>query len=232
MKSIRRLVGKGLVLFCGTLLCALMLSGCASTEEPQFTSTPLLDPYGNQSVSAPAPVGAGSSSNSAADASSEWYKLRVGDLITITFSDTPEPILPHEERVKEDGNITLSLIGSIKAVNKTVGELQSEIRSRYVPKYYVRLNATVKITPQDLFYYVDGQVRAPGAKPWISDTTVTKAVAAAGGLTEFARKSRIQLNRVGAKTRVTVDWNKAVRNPSADPRIFPGDSIYVEKSVW
>ncbi len=68
----------------------------------------------------------------------------------------------HEETIKEDGTITLPLIGSVYAVGKTAGELQNEIYTNYVPKYYVRLTVTVK--SGDRVYYVGGEVKSPGSR--------------------------------------------------------------------
>ena len=69
-------------------------------------------------------------------------RFRVGDTVVVSFSGGPDQIPDHEEAIKEDGNITLDLIGKIHALGKTPGELQDEIQSDYVPKYYRRLTVT------------------------------------------------------------------------------------------
>ena len=228
--------GKGL-LFCGILFAGLVFSGCgggSTKADPVFTSSPFID----SSAPAPAPAPETGSTQSFSetggtrDLEKENFAFQPRDLVVVSFSGSPEPIPIHQERIKEDGNITLPLIGTVKAAGKKPGELQSEIRSRYVPKYYVRLTVTVQDAPGDLYYYVSGEVRAPGPKSYISATTVTKAIAAAGGLTDFARKSKIQLHRADRKTKIIVNWKKAVEDPNADPKVFPGDSIYVPKNWW
>ena len=47
--------------------------------------------------------------------------LRVGDSLTIIFTDTPSPIPAFEEKIKEDGTITLILNQTFKADGKTRG---------------------------------------------------------------------------------------------------------------
>lgn len=209
------------------LLLALgfLLGGCASPSEPSFNSAPALEPGGGGGGGA---NGTNDASKPVVDPSSGEYRARVGDLVTVTFSGTIETIMPHEERIKEDGNITLPLVGAVKALGKTTGELQDEIHSKYVPKYYVRLTVTVRYAA-DLSYTTSGEVRSPGPKSYIIGTTVTQAIAASGGFTEFARKSKIQLRRNNGKT-LTIDYNKAIKNPKDDPKVYPGDFIDVPRT--
>jgi polysaccharide export outer membrane protein len=197
------------------LMAMMLLSGCASTPEPVFTTDPIVDGGTN---------GGGQTTNPRP----ESFVFQIGDLVTVNFSDVPETIQPHIERIKEDGNVTLPLIGSVKAVGKSPGQLQQEIHDRYVPKFYVRVNVTVTTAPTETSFYVMGEVRSPGPKPYTGVTTVTKAIAAAGGLTDFASKDLVLIRAKGQK--VKVNYKKAVRDPKADPQVFPGDSINVDRS--
>ena len=140
----------------------------------------------------------------------------------------PEPPLPHEELIKEDGTITLPLIGSIQAVGKTAGELQTEIQTSYVPKYYVRLTVVVK--PGDLIYYVRGEVRQPGREIYIGETTVTKAITSAGDFTDFASHN-VKLIRANGEV-IKVDVDKALEDPTLDLQIYPGDQVTVPRRLW
>ena len=215
---------KILTLVCSLLATALLVAGCATSSEPVFTSEPAFQPV-------TASDGTSTKDISLAPEKEPGVRFQVGDLLIITFSGTPEPLLPHEERIKEDGNITLPYIGAVKAVDKSPGELQAEIHDRYVPKYFVRLTVTLKYVAQELSYSVLGEVRAPGPKPYSGKTTVTKAIGAASGLTEFANKSNLVLTRANG-TRVKVNYKKAIKDPKFDPQVFPGDSINVVKSIW
>lgn len=151
-------------------------------------------------------------------------RFAVGDLIRITFSGASFEIPPHEERIKEDGTITLPLIGSVQAAGKTQGELQREITDRYVPDYYRRLTATI-ISDQRV-YFVSGQVRQPGRQVYIGATTVLKAVTSSGGFTDFADRKRVVLTRADGRRQV-VDCIRAAQDANMDPAIFPGDRIDV-----
>jgi polysaccharide export outer membrane protein len=163
-----------------------------------------------------------------APAAAQVAHFHVGETVNVTFSDTPDPITPHEEQIKEDGTITLPLIGPIKAVGKTAGELQNEIHDFYVPKYYVRLTITVK--PGDLVYYVRGEVKSPGRQLYVGETTVTKAITSAGDFTDFASHS-VWLIRANGQ-RVKVDVDNALETPALDPQVYPGDQIVVPRRIF
>ncbi|KAB2646482.1 MAG: hypothetical protein DVB33_09660, partial [Verrucomicrobia bacterium] len=68
----------------------------------------------------------------------EAMRFAKDDLVIVTFSGQQD-LQTHEERIKEDGTITLQFINSIKAEGKTTGELQREIHKAYVPTFYKRL---------------------------------------------------------------------------------------------
>lgn len=155
-------------------------------------------------------------------------RFRVGETVIVTFSGAPVEIFPHEEPIKEDGTITLPLIGAVTAIGKTSGELQKEIYANYVPKYYVRLTVTVK--SGDRVYYVGGEVNSHGSRQlYVGDTTVTKAIQSAGGLTDFANHSKVWLTHTSTGQRIRVDYDKALENPAKDPPVYPDDQINVDK---
>jgi protein involved in polysaccharide export with SLBB domain len=151
--------------------------------------------------------------------------LQVGDLVKVEFSGTPEVIAPHEEHIKDDGTITLNLIGSIRAAGKTPGILQRDIQAAYVPRYYRQLTVTVK--GADLFYYVGGEVRTPGRQLYLGPITVTGAIKSAGDFTDFAKKKEVKLKRGNGRV-----YTINAENPDSDAQVFPGDSITVLRRLW
>lgn len=177
-----------------------------------------------------ADVSVGSATASPATGNADADRFRMGDMVKVTFSGI-EPISPHEERIKDDGNITLSMIGSVKAVGRTPGELQKELYDLYVPKFY-KPNSGFNVTVQapERVYYVGGEVRKSGPVLYIGETTVTKAIQAAGDFTDFAKKSKVTLTRADG-TSIKVNCNKAIKDPRFDPPVFPGDKIYVPRRI-
>ena len=148
------------------------------------------------------------------------------DLVIVIFSGLEGVTLqPHEERIKEDGMITLPLINSIRAEGKTTGELQRDIHNAYVPNFYKRLTVTVKT--DRLLYYVQGQVRQSGRQEYLGPTTVLKAIASAGDFTDFANRKDVIVTRKDG-TIYHVDCVKAAKNPALDIPVFPADKIEVK----
>ena len=157
------------------------------------------------------------------------YSLRVGDLVTVSFSGLQIVSLPpdHKERIKEDGTITLHLIGSIVARGKTTGQLQKEIQAAYVPGYY-KQQLTVTVKADELFFTVGGEVRKPDRYFYVNGITVVGAIHAAGGFTDFAKENRVELRRANGPV-ITVNYKKAVGNRAEDRSVFPGDTVTVPK---
>jgi protein involved in polysaccharide export with SLBB domain len=157
--------------------------------------------------------------------------FHVGDMITVTAvppSGDKTLIPDHIERVGEDGKINLMLIGAITAEGKTAADLQEEIRTNYVPKYYKALNVTVH--GEARFFYVSGEVRQANKYEYPGSMSVVRAISVAGGFTDFAKQTKVQLTHNG-KIR-TVNVVKAIRDPRLDLPVYPGDTINVPRRIF
>lgn len=211
------------------LLAGFLAAGCQTPESSiKFTPVPGVETTsGTNAVGVAAPV-AGLTNSNPFDVNVDRFV--VGDLVKVTFSGTIEPIQAHEERIKDDGTITLPHIGAIKADGKTPGELQKAITDAYVPDYFKRL--TVTVSSDRRVYYVGGQVRSPGRQEYLGTTTVTKAIQSAGDFTDFADRRKVLLTRADGK-KFTVNCIKAAKDPALDMAVFPGDKLEVPmRGIW
>jgi polysaccharide export outer membrane protein len=225
---------------CGLLLGGLYLSGC-QTQQPgqQFAEVPPAltaaadtRPAASGVTQAAAPVVSPVAVSTAASGSGpEAEVLRVGDSLTIIFTDTPVTIPNFDEKIREDGTIKLTLDKTFKAAGKTPGDLEKEIRACYVPNYYKYMTVTVKQQADTRWYYVNGEVKSPNRQIYAGRITVLKAIASVGGFTDFANKKKVRLTRVDGRTQV-VNCIKALDNPSLDPEVYPGDTIHVLRRLW
>jgi protein involved in polysaccharide export with SLBB domain len=184
-------------------LLALMLTGCATPDYTEVMEQPNGDSKG-----APA------------------AQLHPGDTITISFDGIPDPIPTQEKTINEDGTITLSDIGTIKAAGKTSGELEQAIHDLYVPRFVLHLSVTVK--PGDRVFYVNGEVGSKGRQVYVGQITISKAITSAGGFLDFANHKNVLLIRANGK-RYTVNCDKILQGEAPDPPIFPGDQIEVKR---
>ena len=154
--------------------------------------------------------------------------LAIGDAIKVIFSDIPIIVPPFEERIKVDGTITLLQNQTFTAAGKTRGDLEREVRARYVPDIFK--NLTVTIQPQERVYFVSGEVKAPNRQYYSGRMTVLKAITSCGGYTDFADKAKVRLIRADG-TVLIVNCKKALRDPRLDLEVFAGDSVYVPRTI-
>jgi polysaccharide export outer membrane protein len=136
----------------------------------------------------------------------------------------------HQDIVKDDGTISPPEIRSVVAAGKTASEVQAELLKEYRKIYR---NPSVTVVPAQRFYYVLGDVMHPGPQQYLGETDVIKAIAAAGGLTEFAKKGDVQITHTASKKVLHIDYKKALQgDPKHRLPIYPGDTIFVPRSAF
>jgi polysaccharide export outer membrane protein len=226
-------VWRRLCILLGLPLTGLLLAGCqTNTPDAGFSEVPGMQEPAASTAASPAnrtALAANTGTSTNVDLSSEIVK--VSDILLITFGDLPNPVAPFDQKVKDDGTITLLYNKVFQAAGKRAGDLEKEIREFYVPAYFINLTVTVRISGDTRFYYVDGEVKAPGQRPYTGPITVTKAITAAGGFTDFASKGRIRLTHPDGK-QLKVNWRKVQDHPELDPPVFPNDKVYVPRRLF
>lgn len=138
-----------------------------------------------------------------------------------------------------EGNFGFPLIGNVAAAGKTPDKVSDEIRSRLAGRYVRDPQVTVNfktsnnpLATQAMLVTVDGQVTKAGAYPIVGRVTLMRAVALAGGPSEFAKLEDVVVFRdVGTKSYVGIYNLEAIRRGNyADPEIFPNDIVIVGDS--
>jgi protein involved in polysaccharide export with SLBB domain len=100
------------------------------------------------------------------------------------------------------------------------------------PNDVIRLVGAPPPAPQ--FFYIGGQIAAPGQKDFHQGLTLTQAILASGGVTRFAG-NKVKVMRQGADGRLaTVEYNlkKIEQGKDPDPRLEAGDRIEVGRGGW
>lgn len=213
-QNLSRLNGKWLAAC--LFLAGIILSGCSSPSNAVlFTDNPQ-PPFAGQAAA----PNAGSSTAA---------RFHVGDTVTVDYSGTMNKIPENVQTITENGTITLPYIGAVQAAGLTAGELQNEIHALYVPKYYTHL--TINVSGQQQVYYVGGEVNHPDRILYVGETTVTKAIQAAGDFTDYANRTKVKLIRSNGQV-IVVNCVKALKDPSLDPQVYPGDQIQVPRRIF
>jgi len=130
---------------------------------------------------------------SGAAAWADSYKLRPGDVLTISVWN--EKDLQGEVVIRPDGGITFPLAGGLNAANDTVAELTDELQTKirkYIPDAVVTVIVKAVLGNR---VYVIGKVNRPGDFPLNGPLDVMQALALAGGATPFADIDHIRVLR-------------------------------------
>ncbi len=156
------------------------------------------------------------------------YRLRNGDPLIIQLRGIPESD-NHELVVDDQGYINLPFIPPIRAEGLTPSQLQRLIQDRYIEERIYR-QITVNVILPMQHYFVRGEVRNPGRFPLTAGMTILKAIAAAGGYTEFANPRRINIIRAGET--MVENARQMEQNPEQDLDVRAGDVIIVPRSIF
>jgi polysaccharide export outer membrane protein len=162
------------------------------------------------------------------------YKLELGDTFDVSFDLSPE--FNQTVTVQPDGYITLRGIGDVHVADQTVPELTATLRTAYSNILHDPL---ISVTLKDFekpYFIADGQVDRPGKYDLRGDTTLTQAIAIAGGFKDTAKHSQVLLFR-----RASEGWYSAkiinVKKMdkegvlNEDPFLHPGDMLFVPQNT-
>src|SRR5689334_6070339 len=191
--------------------------------------------YGQQRAAEPS-AGAppGTNSKPALRSRDERYRLQPSDIVAVAFRFTPE--FNQTVTIQPDGFISLEITGELKVSGLTLDEMKQAILAKCRGTLHdpvVNLTLTEFSKP---FFVINGQVAHPGKFELRGLTTVSDAIAIAGGFSSGARDSEVLLFRrvsPGMAEVKKVDLKQILRAGKIDEDITlqASDSIYVSKSA-
>ena len=185
---------------------------CLTAATPAFAQTP---------VAATTPT-------DASPAPTTDYQIGPEDVLDIAVWNNPA--MSRTTPVRPDGMISLPLLNDIQAAGLTPMQLRNNIATKlteYLP------NPEVSVIVREVNHFkisVLGEVKKPGRYDFKGQATVLEAIATAGGLSDFAARSKITIlrNENGASKRIPVNYNKIVSAAEhGDVRLRPGDIVLV-----
>ncbi len=162
------------------------------------------------------------------------YRLRCSDVVEIDFTFSPN--FHQLVTVQPDGYLPLKGIAQLPAEGLSVPELQAAVRQAYTGILHDP-EVTVVLKDFDKPYFIAaGEVSHPGKYELRADTTVTEAVAIAGGFSPRAKHSQVVLFRRISEDSVEshVLNIKALlksRELREDVHLRAGDVVFVPQNV-
>lgn len=168
-----------------------------------------------------------------AAASPGIYRLGPEDLLKIHVFRVAE--LSQTVRVDARGNISLPLIGPVRAEGRTAAELEQEVATRLGERYlqdpyvsvFVEEYASQRVT-------VEGAVNKPGIFALKGRTTLLQAIALAEGLAQLADAEQVKVfrkNGDGARRELVFDIDAIRQGQADDPPVFKEDVVVVPRAA-
>lgn len=146
------------------------------------------------------------------------YRLGIGDKVKVVVLGQSE--LGGELEVDAGGKIVVALIGEVAAADRSVGQVQDEIRA----KLSQGILRDPKVTVQVVGYRpvtVLGQVRTPGRYPFSFGMDVRGAAAMAGG---YERRG---------STESAIIFRQAQKlDACAETPLLPGDTVEIPRKLF
>jgi polysaccharide biosynthesis/export protein len=161
------------------------------------------------------------------------YTLGAGDIVKIDIFNVPE--LSGNQTVAPDGTITIALVGAIKVEGLTIEETARLLEKRLAPFLVRKIVNVSLIDSRPLSIAIVGEVNRPGTRILSLSrniANVTSALNLAGGITQQADVSNIQVSRLGSggqRRIIKIDLLNLLRQGdiNQDIRLLDGDSIFV-----
>ncbi len=162
------------------------------------------------------------------------YVIGPEDVLEITFWQDPD--LDAAVKVRQDGMISLDIIGEIRAAGKTTSELERTIvkqMSRYNKAISQAIVRVVEYGYNKV--YISGAVLNPGKYTFEEIPNLFTIINEAGGITEFGDLSRVLIIRGGPDDSgqvEVVNVAEAIAEGRLNdlPKIRPGDAIEVSRA--
>lgn len=216
----RRPLTVRLVAFALALLACGLLSACggAPVRNPNLLH--------NELMRAPDTTTASGAYKGGSD-----YRIGAQDLLEITVFGLKD--FDREVRVNSNGQISLPLVGVVKAGGVTIPALEKDIEAKLKDGFLQDPQVSVfvkEFTSQQVT--LEGALNKPGVYPIKGRTSLLQAIALAQGVTDLADLQGIVLFRTvkGRRMGAVFDLAKVRAGLAPDPQVYGNDMIVVEKS--
>ena len=233
-----------------TLAAAQLLANCAQTNQPSAVAaggqTPVIASQNTQPVVANHANGIGGYANgqtamaATTDASQTnaafatgggtEYRISQQDILQISVFQVND--LNNAVQVSQDGNITLPLIGKVQVAGRTTDEAEQIIAGKLRQKYLQSPQVSVQVKAYGKRITVSGAVGSARVLSDDGNTTLSQAIANAGGVSAIGNSERVHIAR--SKDQHVQDeiynLDDIQAGKAQDPVLKGGEIVVVEQS--
>lgn len=159
----------------------------------------------------------------------QGYVIGIGDTLDVVMVGVDD--FKGRVVVQQDGTIQLPYVGSVRAQNRTLLELGSEISTALDRGgYYVKPAIQVTVaTISSRYVTVLGEVGTPGLMPVDRAYRASEMIARVGGIKPTGAQTFYLRRENGLEIPLTLE-QIARGGPEADPVVNPGDKIFVPEA--
>jgi polysaccharide export outer membrane protein len=224
---------------CAVLMLMLTAPGLSAQQPspPAQAQPPAAKATADQPASQPLQPAAALPADGAEDEWTVWtsgrYRITPGDVIELRFPFVPE--LDQTLAVQPDGYVTLREVGDIRVQGRTLPQFRAAVNEAYMPFVRDPVFTAVLKEFEKPYFVAAGEIIKPGRYELRGATTLTQAIAYAGGATGHGKLTDVVIFRPFTEDQVSVKQINvkemfAKRDLSEDPLLRPGDTIYISKT--
>jgi len=234
-----------------TLTAAQLLSDCAQTNQPSTAAAGGQTPgipsqntqpvvanhngaggYANGQAAMAVSTDTGQTSSGFASAGATDYRISQQDILQISVFQVND--LNTAAQVGQDGNITLPLVGKVQVAGRTTDEAEQIIAGKLRQKYLQSPQVSVSVKTYGMRITVSGSVAGPRVLADDGNTTLSQAIANAGGVAEIGNSERVHIAK--SKDQHVQDeiynLDDIQAGKAQDPLLKGGDIVVVEQSGY
>jgi polysaccharide export outer membrane protein len=158
------------------------------------------------------------------------YRISQQDILQISVFQVND--LNNAVQVNQDGSITLPLVGKVQVAGETTSEAEQIIAGKLKQKFLQSPQVSVAVKTYGKRITISGEVKSPRVLADDGNTTVSQAIANAGGVSDLANAERVHVARSKDQHVQDEIYNlddiQAGKVP--DPLLKGGDIVVVEQS--
>jgi len=151
------------------------------------------------------------------------YRLAAGDVLSISVFGESD-LSFDRVRLNDAGAFSYPFLGEVQVGGLTAREVERLLHDGLSGDYLISPRVSVSVIEYRQFF-INGEVRSPGAYGWEPGMNVRRAVTLAGGMTDRASRRRMEVITDG-------DGTSETRRVDMDDIVMPGDTVTIGTGLF